>query len=139
MKKFITLRNDILTQIKCSIYYLRNIGYISNGTYKHIEKKKFITKNDISKVLHEFDGRYFGADTICFSKANKRIVTYGTSQMGKELKAYVINDGDNVSKTILVTGELHGYEGAFKQDGICLTRALESVANYYANISKKTE
>ena len=137
MKQYIKVRNNILDEIKNSVYYLKNIGYVSEKTYKHIFRKKLITKCDISRILYEFDNKYYIPQTFSFREANDKIITYGKSQMNNDLEAYVINDNENVTRTILITTELHGYEGRCPMDGIYLTTTMQKVANYYVSNEEK--
>lgn len=130
MLKYLKIRKEILNDVKSSISYLHDAGYVSNKTYVNIIHKKFIRKKDIFKVLKAFDEKYYG-DSFDNSMIYKKMTNYGISQLGNSLRVVVLNDNENVDNTILITSAVHGFEGAYHSDGDILVNELVEVAEYY--------
>ena len=59
-------------------------------------------------------------------------VVYGTSVNGRDLTCYVLTDGEEYSRTLLLNFAIHGYEDAYDADGQVLVDFAERLIGHYS-------
>lgn len=59
-------------------------------------------------------------------------VVYGTSENGRDLTCYVLTDGAEYSRTLLLNFAIHGYEDAYAADGQVLVDFAERLIGHYS-------
>lgn len=72
------------------------------------------------------------AQKIAMDYDNVTKIVYGTSVMGRDLEAYVINGNGNNSKTIFCTFAVHGFEDNYAHDGKVLVECANDLIAYIA-------
>lgn len=74
----------------------------------------------------------YNATRISMDYSNVTKVNYGTSVMGRNLEAFIINGSGNNSKTIFVDFAVHGFEDSYARDGQVLVEAANDLVEYFA-------
>lgn len=59
-------------------------------------------------------------------------IVYGTSVNGRDLTCYVLTDGEEYSRTLLLNFAIHGYEDAYDADGQVLVDFAERLIGHYS-------
>ena len=59
-------------------------------------------------------------------------IVYGTSENGRDLTCYVLTDGEEYARTILLNFAIHGYEDAYPADGQVLVDLAERLIGHYS-------
>ena len=134
MKNYFKIRKESMNNIKKAVDVLSKNDVIHK---RFIYNNFFYSRSYINKLLIEIEDYKNDEDYLSFNanKNNERLIGFGFSQMKKPLNAYVINNVSDVDKTILITGVMHGFEGAYEHDGNLIKDTLEEVACYYSNIN----
>ncbi len=133
--EYFKLRKEIVDNIRNAITILSNEGVIDSHHKKLYRKKFFYPRSYINKLLEEIEEYKNDDEYLSFKDThtcNNHII-FGYSQMRKPLDAYVINDTLDYNKTILITGVMHGFEGAYPHDGMKIYDTLKRTAFYYSN------
>lgn len=132
MVNYFKMRKEAMDNIKDAINNLSGEGVINKRlTYNRF----FYPRSYINKLLTEIEDYKHDIEYTSFNgnEKNKRIIGFGFSRMKKPLNAFVINDIPDFDNTILITGVMHGFEGAFSHDGKLIYDTLNETACYYSN------
>lgn len=132
MVNYLKIRKEAMRNIKDAVNNLNEKGVINKSLTNN---RFFYPRNYINKLLVEIENYKDDKKYVSFNdnEKNKRIIGFGFSQMKKPLNAYIINDVPDYDKTILITGVMHGFEGAYPRDGSMICDTLERTACYYSN------
>ncbi len=140
--KYFKIRKEIVKNIRSAISVLSDEGVIDNN--KGLSNKRFFyPRNYINELLEEIESYKDDSKYLSFNDTytgNKHII-FGVSEMKKAMDAYIINNIPDYEKTVLITGVMHGFEGAYPHDGKLIYDTLNRTACYYSNnndILKKT-
>lgn len=132
MVNYFKMRKEAMDNIKDAINNLSGEGVINKRlTYNRF----FYPRSYINKLLQEIETYKADFKYLSFNDTNisNKHIIFGFSQMKKALNAYVINNVSNYERTVLITGVMHGFEGAFPHDGKMIYDTLNKMACYYSN------
>lgn len=133
--EYIKVRKEIINNIKKAINVLSKKNIIKSYHKTLCNKKIFYPRSYINKLIVEIEEYKKDNEYLSFNDSydkNDHII-FGFSKLKKVLDAYVINDVFDYDRTVLITGVMHGFEGAYPHDGKSIYNALNKVACYYSN------